>query len=131
MSFSILILFKSISKDIRLLIHPNHVRKIEIDGRKIEHNIIRSTNVYMICYFILFVVSVLIISFDNHSLVTNFTAVATTINNVGPGLDMVGPTSNFDFFSDISKLVLIFNMLAGRLELFPVLLLFSPATWKK
>lgn len=127
----LIILFKSISKEIRLLIHPNHVRKIEIDGRKIEHNIIRSTNVYMICYFILFVVSVLIISFDNHSLVTNFTAVATTINNVGPGLDMVGPTSNFDFFSDISKLVLIFNMLAGRLELFPVLLLFSPATWKK
>ncbi len=126
-----IILFKSMSKEIRLLIHPNHVRKIEIDGRKIEHNVIRSTNVYMVCYLMIFVISVLIISFDNHSLITNFTAVAATINNIGPGLDMVGPTANFSFFSDTSKLVLIFDMLAGRLELFPVLLLFSPVTWKK
>ena len=81
--------------------------------------------------FIIFAISILIISFDNHSLITNFTAVATTINNIGPGLDMVGPTQNFGFFSDTSKLVLIFDMLAGRLELFPVLLLFSPVTWKK
>ena len=126
-----IILFKSMAKEIRLLIHPNHIRKLEIDGHKIEHNVIRSTNVYMVCYLMIFVISVLIISFDNHNLVTNFTAVATTINNVGPGLDLVGPTQNFGFFSDTSKLVLIFNMLAGRLELFPVLLLFSPVTWKK
>jgi len=126
-----IILFKSMAKEIRLLIHPNHIRKLEVDGHKIEHNVIRSTNVYMVCYLMIFVISVLIISFDNHNLVTNFTAVATTINNVGPGLDLVGPTQNFGFFSDTSKLVLIFNMLAGRLELFPVLLLFSPVTWKK
>ncbi len=126
-----IILFKSMSKEIRLLIHPNHIRKLEIDGHKIEHNVIRSTNVYMVCYLMIFVISVLIISFDNHSLITNFTAVSATINNIGPGLDMVGPTQNFDFFSDTSKLVLIFDMLAGRLELFPVLLLFSPVTWKK
>ena len=127
----LLILFKSLAKEIRLLIHPNQIRKLEIDGHKIDHNVIRSTNVYMVCYLMIFAISVLIISFDNHSLLTNFTAVATTINNVGPGLDMVGPTQNFGFFSDTSKLVLIFNMLAGRLELFPVLLLFSPVTWKK
>lgn len=127
----LIILFKSMSKEIHLLLHPNHVRKIEIDGRKIEHNVIRTTNVYMVCYLMLFVISLLIISFDNHGLVTNFTAVATTMNNVGPGLDLVGPVSNFGFFSDTSKLVFIFNMIAGRLELFPVLLLFSPATWKK
>ncbi len=126
-----IILFKSMAKEIRLLIHPNHIRKLEIDGHKIEHNVIRSTNVYMVCYLMIFVISVLIISFDNHNLVTNFTAVATTINNVGPGLDLVGPTQNFGFFSDTSKLVLIFNMLAGRLELFPVMLLFSTVTWKK
>lgn len=126
-----IILFKSMSKEIRLLIHPNHIRKLEIDGHKIEHNVIRSTNVYMVCYLMIFVISVLIISFDNHSLITNFTAVSATINNIGPGLDMVGPTQNFGFFSDTSKLVLIFDMLAGRLELFPVLLLFSPVTWKK
>ncbi len=126
-----IILFKSMAKEIRLLIHPNHIRKLELDGHKIEHNVIRSTNVYMVCYLMIFVISVLIISFDNHSLITNFTAVTATINNIGPGLDMVGPTQNFSFFSDTSKLVLIFDMLAGRLELFPVLLLFSPVTWKK
>lgn len=126
-----IILFKSVAKEIHLLIHPNHIRKLEIDGRKIEHNVIRTTNVYMVCYMIIFVISLMIISFDNYGLVTNFTAVATTINNVGPGLDLVGPVSNFGLFSDTSKLVLIFNMLAGRLELFPILLLFSPATWKK
>jgi len=126
-----IILFKSMTKEIRLLIHPNHVRKLEIDGRKIEHNVIRTTNVYMVCYMIVFVISLAVISFDNYGFITNFTAIATAINNVGPGLDLVGPVSNFGFFSDTSKLVLIFNMLAGRLELFPVLLLFSPVTWKK
>ncbi len=126
-----IILFKSLGKEIKLLIHPNHVRKIEMDGHKLEHTVIRSTNVYIVSYFLLFVVSILIIAFDNHDLVTNFTAVATAIGNVGPGLNMVGPTSNFAFFSDISKLTLTLDMLAGRLELFPVLVLFSPVTWKK
>ncbi len=126
-----IILFKSMAKEVKQLIHPNHILKLEVDGRKIEHNVIRATNVYMVCYILIFAISVLIISFDNHDLITNFTAVATTINNVGPGLEMVGPTQNFAFFSDTSKFVLIFDMLAGRLELFPVLLLFSPVTWKK
>lgn len=126
-----IILFKSITKEIRLLIHPNHVRKLELDGHKIEHNVIRTTNVYLVSYLIIFVISVLVVSFENYGLVTNFTAVATAINNVGPGLDLVGPVSNFGFFSDTSKLVLIFDMLAGRLEIFPMLLLFSPVTWKK
>lgn len=126
-----IILFKSLAKEIRLLIHPNHVRKLELDGHKIEHNIIRSTNVYMVSYLMIFIISVLLVSFDNHSLVTNFTAVTATINNIGPGLDMVGPVENFGFFSDTSKLVLIFDMLAGRLEIFPMLLLFAPITWKK
>lgn len=126
-----IILFKSLAKEIRLLIHPNHVRKLELDGHKIEHNVIRSTNVYMVSYLMIFIISVLLVSFDNHSLVTNFTAVTATINNIGPGLDMVGPVENFGFFSDTSKLVLIFDMLAGRLEIFPMLLLFAPVTWKK
>lgn len=127
----LIILFKSMAREIRLLVHPNHVRKLELDGHKLEHSVIRSTNVYMVCYLMIFIISILIVSFDNHGLVTNFTAVAATINNIGPGLDMVGPVENFSFFSDASKLVLIFNMLAGRLEIFPMLLLFSPATWKK
>ena len=79
----------------------------------------------------LFVGSVAIISLDGKDLITNFTAVATTVNNVGPGLELVGPTQSFAHFSALSKLVFIFDMLAGRLEIFPILLLFSPTTWKK
>ncbi|MBQ8905941.1 MAG: TrkH family potassium uptake protein, partial [Ruminococcus sp.] len=97
----------------------------------IDHETVRSVNVYMVCYVLIFVLSLLVISFDDHDMVTNFTAVTATINNIGPGLELVGPTANFAFFSDPAKLVLIFDMLAGRLELFPMLLLFTPATWKK
>lgn len=126
-----IILFKSLGKEIRLLIHPNHVRKIEMDGNKVDHNVIRGTNTFIVSYLALFVVSVIIIAFENYDLVTNFTAVATAMSNVGPGLNMVGPASNFAFFSDISKLTITFDMLAGRLEIFPMLVLFSPHTWKK
>ena len=80
---------------------------------------------------LLFTASLVLISIDNHDLITNFTAVAATVNNIGPGLEAVGPTANFAFFSAFSKIVLIFDMLAGRLELFPMLLLFNPATWRK
>ena len=75
--------------------------------------------------------SVLVVSIDNFDMTTNFTAVTATFNNIGPGLSMVGPTCNFDIFSPLSKLVLIFDMLAGRLEIFPLLILFVPSTWKK
>ena len=95
------------------------------------HETIRATNVFMVSYFIIFFLSLLIISIDNMSFTTNFTAVAATINNIGPGLDMVGPTSNFGAYSPFSKLVLSFNMLLGRLEIFPLLTLFSPFTWRK
>jgi trk system potassium uptake protein TrkH len=77
------------------------------------------------------VVSVILLAPENSGLVTSFTAVTSCLNNIGPGLDLVGPTSNFGFFSPFSKIVLIFDMLAGRLELFPILILFAPATWKK
>ena len=118
-------------KELEVLIHPKQVKKIKIDGHPIEHDVVRSVNVYMVGFVLVFAVSMLIISFDNLDLITNFTAVASAMNNVGPGLDLAGPTSNFDIFSDPVKIVLIFDMLAGRLELFPILLLFSPATWKK
>ena len=86
---------------------------------------------FVITYIILFAFSVLLLSFDEYDLVTNFTAVAATFNNIGPGLELVGPAANFAFLSNPSKLVLIFDMLAGRLELFPLLLLFVPETWRK
>ena len=106
-------------------------KKISMDGRPVEHEVVRSVNAYIVCYLLLFIISVVAVSVDNHDLVTGFSSVMATINNIGPGLNMVGPTQNFSFFSDTSKIVLIFDMLAGRLELFPMLLLFSPATWRK
>lgn len=127
----IMILFKSMAKEISVQIHPKQIKKTKMDGRIIPHEVVRSVNGYMVVYLLMFVISVLVISLDNHDMVTNFTAVAATMNNIGPGLSMVGPTGNFSFFSDPAKCVLILDMLAGRLELFPILLLFAPATWKK
>lgn len=127
----VIMLLKSMGKELDNLIHPKQIKKIMIDKRAVEHDVIRSVNVYMVCLVVVFVFSLLGLSFDNHDFTTNFTAVAATINNVGPGLELVGPMGNYGFFSPFSKLILIFDMLAGRLELFPVLLLFTPATWKK
>ena len=92
---------------------------------------VRSTNVFLIVYLLIFIFSILLVSLDNKDLITNFTAVAATLNNIGPGLGDVGPLGNFSGFSNFSKLVMTFDMLAGRLELFPLLLLFMRSTWKK
>ena len=127
----ILILCKAAKKEFQLYLHPNAIKKIKMDSRIIDHETVRSVNVYMVAYLMIFAISLVLISFDNHDLITSFTAVTATINNIGPGLDLVGPTSNFGLFTMQSKIVLIFDMLAGRLELFPMLLLFTPATWKK
>lgn len=113
------------------MIHPRNIYKISMDGRKVEHETVRSVNVYLVAYVLLFSVSLLIVSINGHDFETNFTSVATTINNVGPGFHLAGPVSNFSFFSSLSKVVLIVDMIAGRLELFPLLLLFSASTWKK
>lgn len=124
------VLSKTVRKEFVSYIHPKSIKKINMDGKPIEHDVIRSINVYMITFFIVFVLSVFLISFENTDLITSFTAVAATINNIGPGLELVGPTGNFGFFSDFSKYILMFDMLAGRLELFPLLLLFHPTVWK-
>ena len=125
-----IILFKGIGNEIKRLLHPRRVQKITIDDRTVETDVVRSVNSYIMVFLSIFITSLLLISIENHDLVTNFTAVTATINNIGPGLSKVGPTQNFAFFSSPSKLVLMFNMLAGRLELFPMLLLFSPSTWR-
>jgi len=127
----ILILFKGVAKEIEMLIHPREIKKIKLDSHPVEHETVRSVNAYMVSYLLIYAISMLLISFDNCDFTTNFTSVVATLNNIGPGLEMVGPTQNFGFFSAGSKLVLIFDMLAGRLELFPMLLLFAPSTWKK
>lgn len=127
----ILILCKSVTKELRNMLHPKQVKRITMDSHAVDHDVVRSVNVYMICYAVIFIGSFLVLSLENNDLVTTFTAVTATLNNIGPGLEMVGPTANYAFFSMPSKFVLIFDMLAGRLELFPMLLIFLPNTWKK
>ena len=127
----VLVLVKTVKKELDSFVHPRLVKKIHLEGRPIEHETLRSINVFTISYLVIFAASVLVIALDEFDLVTNFTAVAATFNNIGPGLSKVGPTMNFGSFSVLSKYVLMFDMLAGRLELFPVLLCLYPSTWKK
>lgn len=125
------ILCKTVRKELHLFVHPNAVKKIKIDGKPVPHEVVRSTNIFLIVYVLIFAFSVLLVGFNNYDLTTNFTAVAATLNNIGPGLELVGPAENFGMFSYFFKGVLIFDMLAGRLEIFPLLLLFTKDTWKK
>lgn len=127
----IILLLKAARKEFQLYLHPNAVKKIKMDQKTVPHETLRSTNIFLSVYLIIFCGSVLLISLDNFDLITNFTAVAATLNNIGPGLEIVGPMGNFSSFSYLSKSVLIFDMLAGRLEIFPLLLLFFKNTWKK
>lgn len=127
----ILIMFKSIKKQIQMLIHPRAVSKIKMDGNVVEHDAVRSTNAYLVLFCMILFISTLLVSIEGNDFETNFTAVLATLNNMGPGMKMVGPTCNFGFLTDFSKYVLIFDMLAGRLELFPMLLLFVPRSWRK
>ena len=124
------VLFKTVGKELNSYIHPKSIKKIKMEGKPVEHEVVRAINVYFITFMIIFSLSVFLISFEGNDLLTNFTAVTATINNIGPGLELVGPTKNFGFFSVFSKYVLMFDMLAGRLELFPLLILFHPAVWK-
>ncbi len=124
------ILVKTLGKEMTSYIHPKSIKKIKCEGKPVEHEVVRSINVYFITFMIIFSASVLAVSFEEKDLVTNFTAVAATINNIGPGLELVGPTQNFGLFHPFTKYVLMFDMLAGRLELFPLLILFHPAVWK-
>ncbi len=125
------ILFKTVRKELKHFLHPQRVGKVTMDGKIVPHEVVRSINVFMVAYVLIFSFSILLVGFDNHDLITNFTAVAATLNNIGPGLELVGPTQNFGLFSDGAKIVLIFDMLAGRLELFPLLLLFTRETWQR
>ncbi len=127
----ILILLKSSRLAVKKMIHPQAVKHVRISGKTVDADTVSGVSIYISVYCIIFALSLFVISFDNFDFVTNFTAVAATINNIGPGLGGVGPTGNFASYSYISKLVLSADMLIGRLELFPMLLLFSPATWRR
>ena len=127
----LLILAKTLAKELKTALHPQVVAPARMDGKLLNHETIRTTNVFVAAYIFIFAGSFFLISLNGFDMVTNFTAVAATLNNIGPGLVKVGPMQNFGCFADPAKLVLIFDMLAGRLEIFPMLVLFMPDTWRK
>jgi len=127
----LVLLFKSLSARVRQMLHPRSVNLVRAEGRVVDEETLQGVNTYMAAYCAIAVVSFLILSLDDLSLETNLTAVAACLNNIGPGLGMVGPTSNYSHFSDLSKIVLMLNMLLGRLEIFPMLVMLSPRTWRK
>ncbi len=127
----VLIAFKAVKNELSYIIHPRSVKKIHVDGRSVPDTVIRSTLTYTMTYVVIFLLSVLLLSLDQYDFTTNFSAVAANLNNIGPGFGPVGPTGNFGDYSVFSKFVLILDMLTGRLELFPMLILFSPKTWRK
>ena len=111
-------------------IHPKSIKKIQMEGKPVEHEVQRSVNVYFVTYAVIFVVSALLLSFHGDDQETILTSVTACMNNTGPGLSKVGPTCNFSFYSWWAKCILMFDMLAGRLELFPLLILFHPTVWR-
>lgn len=125
----LLLLLKSIRRGIRKTLNPNKVEVIRNNGNAVNEKVISGINIYVATYFIIIFVSFLLIAVDGFSVITNFTAVLSCFNNIGPGLDQVGPTCNFGLFSDFSKIILIIDMLAGRLEIYPILILFSRDVW--
>ncbi|MDD3797431.1 MAG: potassium transporter TrkG, partial [Lachnospiraceae bacterium] len=127
----IIILLKTVKQEMSYFIHPRSVKTIRMDGKAMDKDTVRSVSAFLVTYVIIFGFSMLILAFDNLDMVTNFTAITATFNNIGPGLGMVGPTGNFGVFTPVAKYVLMFDMLAGRLELYPLLLLFAPSVWKK
>lgn len=125
------LLIKQMLCDFKQTLRPRSVVNVRLNGRTVDKKMMRTVSSYLSIYMITLVLSVTIVALDNYDTASSFTAVIACLNNIGPGLGAVGPTGNFAGFSVLSKLVLIFDMLAGRLELFPILLLFSPNTWKK
>jgi len=125
------IVVKATAADFRRLLHPRSVKVTAMDGKPIGKETIQGVQSYLMIYFLITVVSMLLVSLDDFDLVTTITAVEATLNNIGPGLNLVGPTGNYSIFSPMSKIVLTLDMLLGRLELFPVLILMMPSTWRK
>ena len=127
----VIIYLKSVKREMGSLIHPRSIRVTKLEGKAVDNTVLRSAFAFISAYLVIFVISLLIVSLDGFDFETNFTAVAATFNNIGPGLGKVGPVSNFSAYSILSKVVLSLDMLIGRLEIFPILLLFAPSTWKK
>ena len=127
----LLLLLKSLKRNIGQVLKPRKVQVVRNNGNVVDEKILDNANAYLAAYVVILFLSFLIVSLDNFSVGTNFTAVLACFNNIGPGLEAVGPTCNFSGYSVLSKLVLCFDMLAGRLEIFPILVLFSRGTWRR
>ena len=127
----VVLLFKGLHRNIKQAIHPQVVQTVRVNDRVIDEAVLANTNAYLSAYVIMIIISMMVISIDGFSIEATISSVLCTLNNIGPGLAEAGPTCNFSAFSDVSKAVMIFDMLAGRLELFPILALFSRSTWRK
>ena len=127
----VLLIFKSLRRNIRKILQPRKVQVVRINGKAVDEQVLDNANAYLAAYVVIIIACFLIISLDGFSVETNLTATLACFNNIGPGLDAVGPTCNFSAFSDLSKVVLSIAMLAGRLEIFPMLVLCSGSTWRR
>lgn len=127
----VIILGKNIFKTISNVLRPKKMRIVKMDGERVSEATCNNVNAYLAVYCVILLVSFLIISIDGYSIGTNFSAVTACFNNIGPGFELVGATGNYSHFSDLSKLVLLIDMLLGRLEIFPMLVLFSPDLWSR
>ena len=127
----VIILFKMIKKEFNRMLHPRSVNVVKLEGKQVDAPILESTGVYFALYMIAIIIIFFVLSFEPFGFTTNFSAAVSCFNNIGPGFDKIGPMSNFSCYNDFSTIVLTFAMLLGRLELFPVLICFSPSTWAK
>ena len=126
----LILLVKSSVREVSKIIHPRSVKFVKLDKRRVDPEIIKNTASFFVISMIVYVVSVFLVSLDGFDMTTSLSAVAATMNNIGPGLSLVGPSGNYSAFSTLSKLVMTFDMIAGRLEFFPILVLLSPTVWK-
>ena len=127
----VLIILKGVKKEFTLIMHPRTVHTVKMDSKKITHAVSRSVSVYFAIYVLIVIVTTILVSLDRYDFTTNFSAVLATLNNTGPGLGVVGSAGNYAGFNVFSKIVFCFNMLAGRLELYPFLLIFVPSAWRR
>ncbi len=126
----VLLVLKSLVRNVRQLINPQRIQTVQLNGHVVEEKVLDNTNAFLAAYACILVVSCMIVSINGFSITTSLSSVLACFNNIGPGLELVGPTGNFSMFSSLSKLVLIIDMLAGRLEIFPILILFSRSAWR-
>ena len=127
----VVMVFKNITCEIRQMLHPRTVTRVQMDGKRVDEAGMKAVNTFFACFVVLLILGTFLVSLDGHDTATNFTAVLSCMSNIGPGISLVGPTGNFNIFSYGSKIVLTFAMLIGRLEIYPILILFAPSTWKR